>query len=95
MNKETQAICNDVEQLMEDVQALLAATTDAAGDKAKEARRRLVEALDRAKDMSRHFLDRSLAGAKKVEQAVREHPCRAVAASVGIGALIVLLFGRR
>jgi hypothetical protein len=51
MNKETQAISNDMRQLAEDAQALMSATADVAGEKVGEARKRLAAALERGKDI--------------------------------------------
>ena len=52
MNKETQAISNDVGQLADDARALLTATADVAGEKVGEARKRLAAALERAKEIA-------------------------------------------
>ena len=49
MNKETEAISNDMGRLAEDAQALMAATVDVAGEKVTEARKRLAAALERGK----------------------------------------------
>jgi len=46
MNKETQAIDNDMGQLAEDARNLMAVTADVAGEKVVEARKRLAAALD-------------------------------------------------
>ena len=45
MNKQTQAISNDMGALAEDARALMAATADVAGEKVGEARKRLAAAL--------------------------------------------------
>jgi len=47
MNKQTQAISNDMGQLAEDARALMAATADVAGEKVGEARKRLAAAVQR------------------------------------------------
>jgi len=46
MNRQTQAIGNDMGQLAEDARALIAATADVAGEKVGEARQRLAAALE-------------------------------------------------
>jgi len=51
MNKETQAVKNDLGQLAEDAHALMTATADVAGEKVGEARKRLAAALERAKEI--------------------------------------------
>jgi ElaB/YqjD/DUF883 family membrane-anchored ribosome-binding protein len=95
MNKQTQAISNDVGQLAEDARALMSATADVAGEKVGEARRRLAAALENGKEMYGRVRDRAVEGAKAADEAVHEHPYQAIAIGVGIGALIGYLVTRR
>ena len=88
MSKETQAIRDDVGQLAEDARALMAATTDVAGEKVGEARKRLSAALE-------HGKQKVVAGARATDKAVHAHPYRAIAIGVGVGALTGYLVGRR
>jgi ElaB/YqjD/DUF883 family membrane-anchored ribosome-binding protein len=85
MNQETQAVSNDLGQLAQDAQALMAATADVAGDKVSAARKRLAAALDRAKEI----------GGCVRDKAVHEHPYQAIAIGVGVGALLGFLLARR
>ena len=95
MNQETQAVCNDMGQLAEDAQALMAATADVAGDKVGQARKRLAAALESAKGIAGNVRDKAVAGAKATDEAVQEHPYQAIAIGVGVGALMGYLLGRR
>ena len=95
MNKETQAISNDVSQLADDARALMAATADVAGEKVVEARKRLAAALESGKEMYGRVRDKAVAGAKVADQTVREHPYQAIAIGVGVGALLGYLIARR
>ena len=95
MNKEAQAISNDMGQLAEDAQALLAATADVAGEKVAEARKRLAAALDRGKDICDRAREKVVNGAKAADEAVHEHPYQAIAIGVGVGAIIGYLLARR
>ena len=95
MNKETQAVGNDLGQLAEDAHALMAATADVAGEKVGEARKRLAAALDRAKQLGGCVRDKAVAGAKATDEAIHEHPYQAIAIGVGVGALIGFLLARR
>jgi len=95
MNKEAQAICNDVSQLATDARALLVATADVAGEKVGEARKRLAAALESGKEICARVRDQAVAGAKVADQTVREHPYEAIAIGVGVGALIGYLVARR
>jgi ElaB/YqjD/DUF883 family membrane-anchored ribosome-binding protein len=95
MSKETQAISNDMGQLAEDAQALMAATADATGEKVKEARHRLAAALERGKEICGRARDKAIQGAKAADEAVHEHPYQAIAIGVGVGAVIGYLLARR
>jgi ElaB/YqjD/DUF883 family membrane-anchored ribosome-binding protein len=95
MNKETQAISNDLGTLAEDARALMAATADVAGEKVGDARKRLAAALDSAKQMAGCVRDKAIEGAKVADQTVRENPYQAIAIGVGVGALIGYFLGRR
>ncbi|HUD47809.1 MAG TPA: DUF883 family protein [Candidatus Baltobacteraceae bacterium] len=92
---QTQSPDNDVSTLAEDARALMSATSDVAGEKVGEARRRLAAALDSAREMASTVRDRAVAGAKATDEAVREHPYQAIAIGVGLGAVIGYLLGRR
>ena len=95
MNKETQAVTNDIGQLAEDARALMTATADVAGEKVSEARKRLAAALERAKELAGCVRDKAVAGAKATDEAVHEHPYQAIAIGVGVGALLGYLIARR
>ncbi len=95
MNKHTQAISNDMGRLADDARALMAATADVAGDKVGEARERLSDALDRAKEIYGSVREKAVAGAKAADEAVHEHPYQAIAIGVGVGAVIGFLVARQ
>lgn len=95
MNKETEAIKNDMGQLAEDAQALMSATADATGEKVCDARKRLAAALERAKEVYGRVREKAVEGAKAADQAVHEHPYQAIAVGVGLGVLIGYLLARR
>ena len=95
MNKEAQAIREDVGQLAEDARALMAATADVAGEKVVEARKRLGVALERGKEFCGEVRDRAVAGAKATDAAIHKHPYQAIAVGVGVGALVGFFAGRR
>lgn len=95
MSKETQAISHDVSQLAEDARALLAATTDVAGEKVGEARKRLAAALEQGKEIYGRVKEKAVEGAKAADQTVRANPYQAIAIGVGVGAIIGYLVARR
>ena len=95
MNKETQAVTDDITQLAEDAQALMTATADVAGEKVGEARKRLAAALAQAREIGGRVREKAVAGAKAADAAVHEHPYQAIAIGVGVGALLGYLLARR
>jgi ElaB/YqjD/DUF883 family membrane-anchored ribosome-binding protein len=95
MNKETQAVSEDIGQLAHDARALMAATADVAGEKVGEARKRLAVALERAREIAGTVRDKAIAGAKVADQTVRENPYQSIAIGVGVGVLVGYLLSRR
>jgi ElaB/YqjD/DUF883 family membrane-anchored ribosome-binding protein len=95
MNKETHTTPNDLGTLAEDARALMSATADVAGEKVGEARKRLAAALERAKEIAANVRDKAVAGAKATDEAIHEHPYKAIAIGVGVGAIFGYLLARR
>jgi ElaB/YqjD/DUF883 family membrane-anchored ribosome-binding protein len=95
MQKQIQAISNDMGTLAEDARALMAATADIAGDKVGEARKRLSAALDSGKEIYGRVRDKTVEGAQAADQAVHEHPYPVLGIALGVGALLGLLVARR
>jgi ElaB/YqjD/DUF883 family membrane-anchored ribosome-binding protein len=95
MNKESQAISNDMSQLAADARALMAATADVAGEKVGEARKRLAAALESGKEIYGRVRDKAVEGAKVADLTVRENPYQAIAIGVGVGAVLGFLVARR
>jgi ElaB/YqjD/DUF883 family membrane-anchored ribosome-binding protein len=88
MNKQTQAIRNDLGTLAEDARALMAATADVAGEKVAEARKRLAAGLESGKEIYGQVRNKTIEGAKVADQTVRENPYQAIGIALGIGAVI-------
>ena len=95
MNKQTQAIRNDIGTLAEDARALMAATADVAGDKVAEARTRLAAALESAKEIYVQVRSKAADGVRVADQALRNNPYQAMGIAVGLGALIGYLIAGR
>ena len=95
MNKQTQAISNDMAQLADDARALMAATADVAGEKVGEARKRLAAALENGKEIYGRVRERAVEGVKAADEVVHEHPYQAIGIALGVGALLGYLASRR
>ena len=86
---------NALQSLAADAQALLAATTDVAGEKVAEARKRLTAALEKGRETWESVQEKAVEGAKATDQVIREHPYQALGVAFGIGALVGFLVSRR
>jgi ElaB/YqjD/DUF883 family membrane-anchored ribosome-binding protein len=86
---------SDLHNLVEDAQALLSATTDVAGEKVAEARKRLSAAVERGKETWNHMQERAVEGAKAADRVIRDHPYQAVGIAFGVGMLCGFLANRR
>ncbi len=85
----------DINSLIEDAKALLAATGHVAEDKVVEARQRLEAALERGAETLEGWQDRAVAGAKAADTCIRDHPYHAIGIAFGAGAFVAYLMARR
>jgi len=95
MNKHTHATSNDKGTLVEDARSLMTATADVAGEKVGEARQRLATALEHAKEIAGRVHDKAVLTVQAADEAVHEHPYKAIAIGAGVGALIGFIVARR
>ena len=93
MNKQNQV--NDMGTLSDDARTLMAATADVAGEKVAEARKRLAAALESGKELYGRVRDKTVEGAKVVDETVHEHPYQAMGLAFGVGILVGVLVTRR
>ena len=94
--KQTQLIANDLGTLAEDARTLMTATADVAGEKIGEARKRLAETLASAKEIGERARDKAVDCVKATDQAVHEHPYKAIGIALGAGLLLgYLVLGRK
>jgi ElaB/YqjD/DUF883 family membrane-anchored ribosome-binding protein len=93
-NNKTQAISEDLDQIADDAQALIAATADVAGEKVEEARTRLSAALDRGKEIYDRVREKEFEGAQAFDATVHEHLYKTLAFGAGVGVLIGFLIAR-
>jgi len=96
MEKHRNAIMKDLGTVMEDAEALIAATADVAGDKVLEARKRLASSLEMGKEAFEQVRERAFDQVEALEEKVRANPIAAIGIALGVGAFIgMLLLGRR
>jgi ElaB/YqjD/DUF883 family membrane-anchored ribosome-binding protein len=85
----------DLRVLSRDVEAILHATAGQGGEKLAELRDRLSAALDTAKATCEDLQEKAVAGAKKADKTIRDHPYESIGIAFGVGLLIGVLVGRR
>jgi ElaB/YqjD/DUF883 family membrane-anchored ribosome-binding protein len=95
MNKQTSVSSNAMGTLAAEARALMAATSEVAGEKVGEARQRLAAALEHSKEIYGRVREKAVEGAKATDEAVHEHPYQAIGIAVGVGALIGFLVALR
>jgi len=88
----------DLHSLARDAERFLDATKDDLGEKAHHARRQLSDAIERVRDTTHDWRDRSVAAAqtaaRHADHTVRANPYRSVGVALAVGVAVGLLFGR-
>lgn len=95
MDKQTQAIRDDLGNLAEDARALMSATADVAGERVSQARERLAAALENGKEIYGRVREKAVEGARVADKTVREHPYQAIGIAVGVGVIAGFLIARQ
>lgn len=92
-------LLSDLRILARDAEDLLKATAEDVSDKltdrAKEARGRLAETLEKAKATCQRLEAQTIATAKAADKVIRDHPYQAIGISFGLGLLIGVLVNRK
>ena len=91
----TDKLVTDLKRVVHDSEEILHATKDAVGEKAREVRERLADALDSAKRTCRRLEDKAIEGAKAADRTIRDHPYQSLGVAFGVGLLIGVLVTRR
>lgn len=95
----TEKLMRDLKVVVDDAEALLAATAGQTGEKIEQLRARAKESLAAARDRLREtgsdIQDRAKAAAKSTDEYVHENPWAAIAIAAGIGFLVGSLTSRR
>src|SRR5688572_20846891 len=89
----------DMRALARDAESLLKATAEDVSEKAKEARLRLMSAVEKAKatyeDMQAQGIESARAAAMKADQTIRSHPYESLGVAFVIGVLLGAFVRRR
>jgi len=90
----TERLANDLKAIARDAEDLIKATAGEVSEKAKEARSRLMVALESAKERCEELQEKAVAGAKATDKVIRDHPYESIGIAFGVGLLIGVLLGR-
>jgi ElaB/YqjD/DUF883 family membrane-anchored ribosome-binding protein len=85
----------DLRVLVRDAEELLKATAGDVSEKAKEARSRLAETLEKAKATCQRLQSKTVAAAKATDKIIRDHPYESIGVAFGLGLLIGVVVARR
>jgi ElaB/YqjD/DUF883 family membrane-anchored ribosome-binding protein len=88
-------LIDDLRVVVRDAEALLKATAGDLSERTKDARARLGEAMERAKESLAGWEDKAREGARAADQIVREHPYQSLGVAFGVGLLIGVLVNRK
>ena len=86
---------NDMGTLAKDARSLINATTDVASQKFGEARQRVVEKVENAKEAAGRVRDQAVDYAKAADKAMHQNPYQVLGIAFGIGAIVGYLLSRR
>ena len=95
MNTNAARLTGDLKRVVEDAEGILRDTAEDVGEKAKEAREKLANAIEQAKACCQNLDDKAVAGAKATDKAVHEHPYQAMGIAFGVGLLAGYLITRK
>jgi ElaB/YqjD/DUF883 family membrane-anchored ribosome-binding protein len=95
MNRYKETVVNYLEKVAEDARVLVAATSDVAEGRVREARRRLVDALDDGRAVYDRARAQAARGVRAADEHVRENPYAPILAALLLGGLLAFLFTRR
>jgi ElaB/YqjD/DUF883 family membrane-anchored ribosome-binding protein len=87
-NVSTDRLVSDLKTVARDTEELLKAS-------AREARARLTNALERAKESCERLQEKAVAGAKATDKVIRDHPYQSIGIALGVGLLIGVLVTRK
>ena len=89
----------DMRALARDAESLLKATADDVSEKAKEARVRLMSAVEKAKttydEMQAQGLESARVAALRADETIRAHPYESLGVAFGVGVLLGALLRRK
>ena len=91
----TEVLVEDLKNVVRDSEQLLAAVSDATGEKAEALRERLSESLATAKETCCKLEQKTKEGVRAADEMVREHPYQSIGVALAAGVVIGALLARK
>lgn len=95
LERNTERLVSNLKRVVRDSEELLESTSDAIGDKAREARERLGETLKSANRACRALEDQSIQAAKTADKLVRDHPYQSAGLALALGVIVGAVLFRK
>ena len=95
MQNETDKLMKDLRLIVQDAEDLIRATAGEVNEKTRQARARLSQTLDKAKETAQDLQVRAVEKAQVADEVIREHPYESIGIAFGVGVLIGVLINRR
>lgn len=95
MRTETDKLVKDLKTCACDAEELIKATAGELNERTKEARLRLKDTLNSAKESCEALEETALNGVKLADRKIRTYPYEAIGIALGVGLVLGLLIGRR
>jgi|SRR5690348_6856611 ElaB/YqjD/DUF883 family membrane-anchored ribosome-binding protein len=97
MNSElnTDQMLQDLKAVARDAEDLVKATAGEVSERVREARARLADALESAKQSCARLGPKAIEGAKATDRAIREHPYESMGVAFAVGVLLGVIVSRK
>ena len=91
----TDRLVSDLKTVTRDAEELLKTVSGDRGNGSNELRMRLSSAIESAKATYHRLEEKTVAGAKATDKAIRAHPYESLGIAFGMGLLVGFLVGRK
>ena len=91
----TDVLVADLKNVVRDSEQLLAAVSDATGEKAEAVRERLNETLAQARETCCKLENKTKEGVRAADQVIRDHPYESIGVALAAGVVIGALIARK
>ena len=94
MQNETDKLVKDLRLVVQDAEDLIRATAGEVNEKTKQARARLSQTLEKAKESAVVLQEKAAEKAKVADEVIRMHPYESMGVAFGLGLLLGVIVNR-